>query len=81
MDNLHVVSSELVKFLLVNTGYESISGLETKVASLEAQASELQKTARNSEKAVVTATNKSDELKKTCKALTKRLTKLESKVT
>jgi hypothetical protein len=81
MDNLHVVPSELVKFLLVNTGYESISGLEIKVAFLEAQASELQKTARNSEKSVVMATNKLDELKKTCEALTKRLTKLESKVT
>jgi hypothetical protein len=83
MDNLHVVLSELVKFLLVNTGYESISGLEIKVASLEAQASEIQKTTRNLEKSVVTATNKSDELKKTCEALTltKRLTKLESKVT
>jgi hypothetical protein len=81
MDNLHIVSSELVKFLLVNTGDESIGGLEIKVVSLEAQASELQRTARNSEKSVVTATNKSDEHKKTCEALTKRLTKLESKVT
>lgn len=35
-ENLDVVSSELVKFLLVNTGYESISKLEIQVAALEA---------------------------------------------
>jgi hypothetical protein len=34
-NNLHIVSSELVTFLLVNTGYESISILETKVSQLE----------------------------------------------
>jgi hypothetical protein len=81
LENLHIVSSELVKFLLVNTGYESISGLETKVAFLEAQAVDLQKIAKNSEKSAVTASNKSDELKRTCDALIKRIAKLESKVT
>ena len=35
-ENLEVVSSELVKFLLVNTGYDSITKLEAQVASLEA---------------------------------------------
>ena len=33
--NLDIVSSELVKFLLVNTGYESIAKLENKVEELE----------------------------------------------
>ena len=81
MENLHIVSSELVKFLLVNTGYESISGLESKVTTLESQATELQKSARNSEKSAVTASNKADNLKKVCDALVKRITKLEAKVT
>jgi methyl-accepting chemotaxis protein len=81
MENLHIVSSELVKFLLVNTGYESISGLESKVATLETQVSELQRTAKNAEKTATTASNKADDLKKVCDALLKRLTKVETKVT
>jgi hypothetical protein len=78
-ENLHIVSSELVKFLLVNTGYESISGLEVKVATLEGQVSELSKTVKNADKSALTASNKSDELKKLCDALTKRVTKLEGR--
>jgi hypothetical protein len=81
MDNLHIVSSELVKFLLVNTGYESIAGLEAKVSSLEIQTAELQRITKNSDRSAVTASNKADELKKLCDALTKRVTKLESKAT
>ena len=79
MENLHIVSSELVKLLLVNTGYESISGLESKVATLEAQVSDLQKTTKAAEKAATTASNKADDLKKVCDALLKRITKVESK--
>jgi hypothetical protein len=78
-ENLHIVSSELVKFLLVNTGYESISGLEIKVATLESQVSELTKTVKNADKSALTASNKSDELKKLCDTLVKRITKLEGK--
>jgi hypothetical protein len=78
-ENLHIVSSELVKFLLVNTGYESISSLEAKVCMLEGSNSDLQKTARNSEKSAVTASNKAGELKKLCESLTKRVTKLEGR--
>jgi hypothetical protein len=78
-ENLHIVSSELVKFLLVNTGYESISSLEGKVATLEGSNADLLKTARNSEKSAITASNKVDELKKLCDTLIKRVTKLESK--
>jgi hypothetical protein len=80
-ENLHIVSSELVKFLLVNTGYESISELETKVSALEGQVSDLQKTSRNSEKSAVTASNKADELKKLSDSLVKRITKLETRST
>jgi hypothetical protein len=71
LENLHIVSSELVKFLLVNTGHESISELEAKVSLLEGQASDLHKIAKNSEKSIVTAFNKSDEIKKMCKMLLK----------
>jgi hypothetical protein len=80
-ENLHIVSSELVKFLLVNTGYESITELETKVSVLEGQVSDLQKTSRNSEKSAVTASNKADELKKLSDSLVKRITKLETRST
>jgi hypothetical protein len=79
LDNLHIVSSELVKFLLVNTGFESIRCLETKVSVLEAKTSELQKTVKNSEKSAVTASNKSDELKRTCEALMNELSSLSPK--
>ena len=81
MENLHIVSSELVKFLLVNTGYESISGLESKVATLESQATKLQKSAKNAKKSAITSSNKADDLQKVCDALVKRITKLEAKVT
>jgi hypothetical protein len=81
LENLHIVSSELVKFLLVNTGYESISGLEAKVKLLETQSSELSKLAKNSEKSALSAANKADEMKKVCEALAKRLAKVETKVT
>jgi hypothetical protein len=77
LENLHVMSSELVKFLLVNTSHESISGLGTKAALLEAQPSDLQKIARTSEKASVAASNKADKLKRTCNTLVKRIAKLE----
>jgi hypothetical protein len=68
-----------VKFLLVNTGYESISVLEAKVTHLEGQNSDLKKTAKNSEKSSITASNRSDELKKLCDTLVKRVTKLEAR--
>jgi hypothetical protein len=80
-ENLYIVSSELEKFLLVNTGYESITSLEAKVSMLEGSNSDLQKTARNSENLAITASNKADELKKLCEALTKRVTKLKGRGT
>jgi hypothetical protein len=53
--------------------------LEVKVATLEGQVSELSKTVKNADKSALTASNKSDELKKLCDALTKRVTKLEGR--
>jgi hypothetical protein len=69
--NLHIVSSELVKFLLVNTGYESISTLESKVSVLESESAEFQKSAKSAKKSAISATNKADELKKLCDSLVK----------
>jgi hypothetical protein len=73
--NLHIVSSALVKFMLVNTGYGSISKLETKVSVLEGQVSDLQKTSKNSKRSVVTASNKADKFKKLSNTLVKILNK------
>ena len=73
------MSSELVKFLLVNTGYESISSLEAKVTTLESQNLDLQKTAKNAKKSSISASNKADELKELCESLVKRVAKLENK--
>jgi hypothetical protein len=81
-ENLHIVSSELVKFLLVSTSYESISKLETKVAVLEGQVlSDLQETSKNSKRSAVTASNKADERKKLSNSLVKRIAKLETRST
>jgi hypothetical protein len=76
--NLHMVFSELVNFLLVNTRYKSTSILDTKVSQLGRQNSELQKTAKNAEKSWITASDKADKLKKLCESLVKRITQLKS---
>jgi hypothetical protein len=77
-ENLHIVYSKLVKFLLVNTRYKSVSELETKVSVLEGQVLDLQKNSRNLEKSAVTTSNKAAELKKLSNSLVKRITKLET---
>ena len=75
--NLDIVSSELVKFLLTNTGYESIQVLEQKVVSLEAGKKEAEKALKSATSAATTASNKVDECKKLMIALEKRVKKLE----
>ena len=79
LKDLEIVSSELVKFLLVNTGYDSIERLTKQVATLENVASESQKLAKDVSSSLKTATNKVDEMKKTIVAFEKRLQKLEKK--
>ena len=77
--NLDIVCSELVKFLLVNTGCEAITKLEAKVSELEKTKAELTKANKGAVASAATATNKVDELKKTVAGLEKRLKKLEDK--
>ena len=74
-ENLDVVSSELVKFLLVNTGYESISKLEAQVAALEANKKEMASSLKGANTAATTASNKVDDLKKVVASLEKRVKK------
>lgn len=62
--NLDIVSLELVKFLLVNTGYESITILEKKVEELQKDKADLQKSLKGAVTSASTAANKLDKLKK-----------------
>lgn len=80
LKDLDVVSSELVKFLLVNTGYDSIERLQKQVETLTASVSSAQKSVKGALTSSITATNKVDELQKQITALEKRLSKAENKL-
>ena len=71
------VSSELVKFMAVNTGFDALDSLTVKVTAMEGDSSTLKKEAQNASKAALTAGNKVDELKKVLDLLHKRVQKLE----
>jgi len=75
--NLSIVSSELVKFLLINTGYESIKSLEEKVAGLEAVKADNEKALKAVVSSTTTSSKKLDTLSKLFAALKKRIKKLE----
>ena len=77
--NLDIVSSEITKFLLVNTGYDSIEKLQEKVERLEKEKKEGATALKGAISAATTSSNKVDELKRTVLALEKRLKKLEEK--
>ena len=77
--NNPIVASELVEFLALNTGFESIVQLEKRVSSLESSMAEVKRTAMSAEKAATSAANKADEAKKLADLLQKRVFKLESK--
>ena len=55
--------SELVKFLLVNTGYESIQRLESQVAELMASKKESDRALKEATTTAKSSTNKLDEFK------------------
>jgi hypothetical protein len=74
-----VVSSELVKFLAINTSFEVIDSLQKTVSDLETKLSAASKLIHISDKAAQSASNKSDEMKRMYDALTKRITTLENK--
>ena len=71
------VSSELVKFLAINTGYKVLENLSTKVAEMEQVVAAMQKETSLATKSAMSAANRADEAKKLCDALIKRVTKLE----
>ena len=77
LQDLEIVSSELVKFLLVNTGYDSIEKLQKQVESLLTNTTAIQKTSKNASSSAISATNKVDELQKQISALEKRMAKVE----
>jgi hypothetical protein len=72
-------ATELVKFLAINTSFESIEKLLTKTATLECEILEMKKQVANSVKASSSAANKADESQKLCDALVKCVAKLEQK--
>jgi hypothetical protein len=74
-----LVSSELVKFLAINTGFESIEKLQREVSELKEKVFTSSKAASVAEKGANAAGNKADENKKVIDSLVKRITKLESK--
>ena len=72
-----IVSGELVKFLAVNTGIETIEVLKTKVKDLQGELGQAKANAAASAKADTSASNKADENKTHLEAFKKRLEKFE----
>ena len=75
--NLDVVTSELTKFLLINTGYNSVQKLETKVKELEESKKSQQSEVKAAVSSANTASNVANDTKKLLAALEKRVKKLE----
>ncbi len=72
-------ATELVKFLAINTSFESIKKLLAKATVMEGEVIEMKKQVANSVKAATLAANKADEARKLSDALTKRVAELEQK--
>jgi hypothetical protein len=73
------VATELVKFLAINTSFESIDKLVTLTKVLETDVSELKKQVASAVKKSDSSANKSDQVQKQCDLLVKRIAKLEQK--
>jgi FtsZ-binding cell division protein ZapB len=71
------VSSKLVKFLAVNTGFELLEVLSTKVTDMVRTVASLQREVQVAVKAAGTLANRADEAKKLYDQLAKRVGKLE----
>ena len=76
---MDIVSSKITKFLLVNTGYNSIEKLEDRVEKLEKDRKDLMFSCKGAVASATTAGNKVDELKRTVKAIEKKLKTVEAK--
>ena len=74
-----VVSTELVKFLSLNTTVEAVDKLEAQSVKLESDMKQCTKEVAGTTKSIMRVGNKSDELKKIVTALQKRIGKLEKK--
>ena len=71
------VSAKLVKFIAVNTGFELLDAVATKVKNMEAEILVAKKESVAAVKTAAAAANKTDELKKLVDLLVKRVVKLE----
>ena len=71
------ISSEFVKFMISNSGLDSIKKLEIQVKSLESDLKEARDKVKTTAAKADTASNKADQLTKDLFALTKRVKVLE----
>jgi hypothetical protein len=74
-----LVSSELVKFLAINTGFEAIESRTKSVADNKESIEKATKLSVSADKAAGAASNKADEGKQTLEAVIKRIVKIEAK--
>ena len=76
-ENHPTVSNKLVKFLSVNTGFQSIKDLQTSTLTVLTEVVSLKKEIANLLKGQHTNSNKIDQLKAEASALVKRVKALE----
>ena len=74
-----VVSTELVKFLSLNTSFEAVEKLEIQNSSITGDLKQFSKYLQGVSKTTSSVGNKTDELKKVVEMLKKRIDKLEAK--
>ena len=72
-----VVSTELVKFLSLNTSVEAVDKLQTQSEELSSSVKQLTRDVSGATKTIGSVGNKADELKKLVEALKRRVEKLE----
>jgi allophanate hydrolase subunit 2 len=77
LKNDSIVSGELVKYLAVNTGIETIEVLETKVKDLQGELGQSKANDAAATKAATSASNKAAENKTHLRIFKKRLEKVE----
>jgi len=78
--NSPIITSELSKYLALNTNYETVEKLTTRFASLETDSTTLKKDVKNAVSAASTASNKYDStVKPLLEDLKKRVRSLESR--
>ena len=74
-----VVSTELVKFLSLNTAIDTVDKLEEKSADYAINIKQLNKDSNTTKTAVNSVGNRTDDLKKVVDSINKRVEKLETK--